>query len=491
MRIELLYFDGCPAYRNTEEDLRRILAEEGVEAEVKLVEVNSDEEARRLGFPGSPTVRIDGRDPFPVPERGARCLACRVYATPEGMKGTPTAAMIREALGSGDEEPLEREPLTPADEEPGELGGVFGLPFRTLLSREVRRFVRVWTQTLLAPLLTSALYILVFGYGLGSRIREAAGVPYLEFILPGLVLMSVITASYGNTSTSLFDAKRDRYIDDMLISPMTALQMALAFVLGGVARGLLVGAGTFALAIPLAGLPAKHPLLLIVTALAASVIFASLGVVAGVLTRLRADVHFDSGARDRADAQDLQRGAGRCLLALLDGAAFSGCDFVAVYGDPGGESRTVRRALLGYDAVGRPQAVRLQGLLQQRLPVAQFVGVYLGGVEDLVNRAHYQVTVYQVGRSDYRLDGIGYDRVVYHGTLDHLLEALGPAYRRQERLTHQMGPDTRQITLQELRIPVEHELRHPAVQDRIPQELQPTIRVVGIGDARVGEGALA
>ena len=210
-------------------------------------------------------------------------LGCRVYATPEGMKGTPTAAMIRKALGAGSEEASKRKPLTPGDEEPVELGGVFGLPFRTLLVREVRRFVRVWTQTLLAPLLTSALYILVFGYGLGSRIREAAGVPYLEFILPGLVLMSVITAAYGNTSTSLFDAKRDRYIDDVLISPMTTLQMALAYVLGGVVRGLLVGAGTFTLAMPLAGLPAKHPLLLMATALAASVIFASGGVVAGVL----------------------------------------------------------------------------------------------------------------------------------------------------------------------------------------------------------------
>jgi ABC-2 type transport system permease protein len=283
MRIELLYFGGCPTYRNAEEALRRVLVEEGVEAKVDLVEVGSDQEARRLGFAGSPTLRIDGRDPFPVPEMGEGTFGCRIYATPEGTKGAPTAEMIREALGSAKEEPPKTKPLTPGDEEPVELGGVFGVPFQTLLSREVRRFMRVWTQTLLTPLLTSALYILVFGYGLGSRIRETAGVPYLEFILPGLVLMSIITAAYGNTSTSLFDAKRDRYIDDVLISPMTSLQMALAYVLGGVVRGLLVGAGTFALAMPLAGLPAKHPLLLLVTSLAASVIFASLGVVAGVL----------------------------------------------------------------------------------------------------------------------------------------------------------------------------------------------------------------
>ena len=125
------------------------------------------------------------------------------------------------------------------------------MPFRTLLSREVLRFTKVWTQTLLSPLLTSVLYIVVFGYGLGSRITEVDGIPYLRFILPGLVLMSLITASYGNTSSSLFDAKRERYIDDVLISPMTPLQMSLAYVLGGVLRGLLVGVGTLAVAIPL------------------------------------------------------------------------------------------------------------------------------------------------------------------------------------------------------------------------------------------------
>ncbi len=157
------------------------------------------------------------------------------------------------------------------------------MPFRTLLSREIRRFARVWTQTLLSPLFTSLLYIVVFGYGLGSRLREVEGVPYLQFILPDLILLSVIPASYGNTSSSLFDAKRKRYIDDVLISPMTPLQIALAYVLGGVLRGLLVGTGTFALAIPLAGLPVERPLLLLAAGLATSVAFASFGVVAGVL----------------------------------------------------------------------------------------------------------------------------------------------------------------------------------------------------------------
>ena len=95
--------------------------------------------------------------------------------------------------------------------------------------------------------------------------------------------MSIITGSYGNTSSSIFDAKRERYIDDVLMSPITPFQMALAYVLGGVLRGMLVGVGTFALAIPLVGLPMEHPLLLLASGLAASIVFSSIGVVAGVL----------------------------------------------------------------------------------------------------------------------------------------------------------------------------------------------------------------
>ncbi len=96
MRVEVLYFDACPTYRAAEETLRGVLARE--EAEVELVAVNTDEEAQRLRFPGSPTIRVDGEDLFPVPERAGYALGCRVYATPEGLKGSPTAEMVRASL---------------------------------------------------------------------------------------------------------------------------------------------------------------------------------------------------------------------------------------------------------------------------------------------------------------------------------------------------------------------------------------------------------
>ena len=98
MRVEVLYFDGCPTCLEAENALRGVLAEKGIEAEVKLVAVDADEEAQKLRFPGSPTLRVDGEDLFPIPNRTAYALGCRMYATPEGLRGSPTAEMIRAAL---------------------------------------------------------------------------------------------------------------------------------------------------------------------------------------------------------------------------------------------------------------------------------------------------------------------------------------------------------------------------------------------------------
>lgn len=98
MKIEVLYFDGCPTHEAATRILREVLAERVAKDEVELVAVNSDEEAQSLRFPGSPTIRVDGRDLFPTPERSFWALGCRTYVTPEGLKGYPTTEMIREAL---------------------------------------------------------------------------------------------------------------------------------------------------------------------------------------------------------------------------------------------------------------------------------------------------------------------------------------------------------------------------------------------------------
>src|SRR5829696_6922129 len=102
MRVAVLYFDGCPTYRVAEKTLRGVLAQEDVEAEVELVAVNTDQDAQRLRFPGSPTIRVDGEDLFPVPERTEYALGCRMYTTPEGLRGSPTIEILREALAKMD-----------------------------------------------------------------------------------------------------------------------------------------------------------------------------------------------------------------------------------------------------------------------------------------------------------------------------------------------------------------------------------------------------
>jgi ABC-2 type transport system permease protein len=155
--------------------------------------------------------------------------------------------------------------------------------FRTLLSREILRFTRVWMQTIVPPLLTSLLYLVVFGVALGTRIREVDGVPYLEYILPGVALMSLITGSHMNSSWSVFDAKRERYIDEVLISPMSDLQIALAYSLGGTLRGLIMGVGVFMVGIPFVGVTVEHPGLLLLIGVLASFSFASLGTMVGAL----------------------------------------------------------------------------------------------------------------------------------------------------------------------------------------------------------------
>ena len=99
VRVELLYFDECPSYLVAAERLRQIVTERGPDISIEMVRVETDEEARRLRFPGSPTIRADGEDLFPTGGQVEGTLSCRVYATPVGLSGSPTAGMIAEALG--------------------------------------------------------------------------------------------------------------------------------------------------------------------------------------------------------------------------------------------------------------------------------------------------------------------------------------------------------------------------------------------------------
>lgn len=110
-----------------------------------------------------------------------------------------------------------------------------------LVYKEIRRFMRIWIQTLVPPMITMTLYFVIFGSLIGSRVGSMGGFDYMQYITPGLVMMSVITNAYSNVASSFFGAKFQKSIEEMLVSPMPSWVVVLGFVLGGVARGLLVG----------------------------------------------------------------------------------------------------------------------------------------------------------------------------------------------------------------------------------------------------------
>ena len=111
----------------------------------------------------------------------------------------------------------------------------------TLTSKEIRRFMRIWIQTLVPPAVTMSLYFVIFGSLIGPRIGEMDGFDYVQFMIPGLIMMSVITNSYANVVSSFYGVKFQKSIEELLISPMPHWVILLGFILGGVSRGVLVG----------------------------------------------------------------------------------------------------------------------------------------------------------------------------------------------------------------------------------------------------------
>ena len=150
-----------------------------------------------------------------------------------------------------------------------------------LAGRETRRVLSLWTQTILPPILTAVLFLAVFGGALGQRIHRVEGIPYLSFILPGLLVMTVAGQAFANSSTSLFQAKNEGYIEDVLTSPLRPWQLALSYMSGGLLRGLAAGFTVALVSLPFAhegAQPATAAAALLLTGL----VFSSLGVITGV-----------------------------------------------------------------------------------------------------------------------------------------------------------------------------------------------------------------
>lgn len=156
---------------------------------------------------------------------------------------------------------------------------------RALSGRETLRVSKLWTQTILAPVVSAFLFILVFGLSLGGRIREFEGFSYEVFIVPGLIAMAMAQAAFSNNSSSILQARNDRYINDVLAAPMHAWQMNLGLTIGGVFRALVIGLALMALAIPLTGVPVERPFALAAAVVLLVTLFAALGTVVGVYAK--------------------------------------------------------------------------------------------------------------------------------------------------------------------------------------------------------------
>ena len=151
-----------------------------------------------------------------------------------------------------------------------------------LCKRETLRVSKLWTQTVLAPVISSILFILVFGLSLGGRIQGVSDVDYEVFIVPGLITMGMVQAAYANNASSIFQARFDRYIHDVLSAPMRPWQMTLGYTVGGVFRALAIGVSLLLLAVILVDVPIERPFALLAAMTLGLVLFSALGVVVGI-----------------------------------------------------------------------------------------------------------------------------------------------------------------------------------------------------------------
>ena len=157
--------------------------------------------------------------------------------------------------------------------------------FQTIVVREIRRFLRIWVQTLIPPAVTMALYFVIFGSLIGSRIGDMGGFSYMQFVVPGLIMMSVITNSYSNVVSSFFSAKFQRNVEEMLVSPVSSFVILSGFVIGGVARGLAVGVIVTFLSLFFTHLHITHWLIMCSIVFLTAVLFSLAGFINAVYAR--------------------------------------------------------------------------------------------------------------------------------------------------------------------------------------------------------------
>ncbi|MCG7498552.1 ABC transporter permease [Vibrio sp. Of7-15] len=170
------------------------------------------------------------------------------------------------------------------------MNHLYWVAFRSLISKEVIRFSRIWVQTIVPPAITMTLYFIIFGNLIGSRIGEMSGFSYMEYIVPGLIMMSVITNSYSNVASSFFSSKFQRNIEELLVAPVPNYIIIAGFVGGGVVRGLAVGTIVTFVSLFFVDLNIAHWWVILLTVLMTSIVFSLGGLINAVYARTFDDI---------------------------------------------------------------------------------------------------------------------------------------------------------------------------------------------------------
>jgi ABC-2 type transport system permease protein len=152
----------------------------------------------------------------------------------------------------------------------------------TVIAGEIQRFTRVWIQSLISPWINALLYILIFGVVVGSRIDLIAGISYIDFVLPGIVMLSLINSAYMQGAFSLYFKRFARHIEELLVSPLSHFELLVGFLAAGIVRGLVVGLGVYAIAIFFTTATIAHLGLFIFYSVAVSIIFSLIGIIIGL-----------------------------------------------------------------------------------------------------------------------------------------------------------------------------------------------------------------
>lgn len=164
------------------------------------------------------------------------------------------------------------------------------ISLQTIVRKEAFRFFRLWIQTLLPPAITSTLYLVIFGNFIGSQIPLTEGYSYLEFIVPGLIMMGVLNNAYANVVSSFFGAKFGRHIEEILVSPTPSLVILAGFVFGGVLRGSVVGAIIWVIARLFTPLPLAHPVLMVCVIFLTALLFSLAGLINAIFAQKFDDI---------------------------------------------------------------------------------------------------------------------------------------------------------------------------------------------------------